>query len=315
MLSSKRVQEAKKSAFIEKYNLTIIREIGSGSFGKVFLCEYSNSLCALKRIKYSKENSDQTYKSVLTEFNILSKCKHPRIVKFIEFFNSTSNWNFIFEYMELGSLRNILNYHEGNHSIIPQNVLSCYFMDIVFGLRHLHLANITHRDLKPENILVDKQHRLKIADFGISSLLENSSIMNQTCVGTIRYMAPEVYLHKPYTISCDIWALGIILYEMAMLSYPFNNAQRARIINTRLEFIQPEINCAARGYSDCIQDLSDRMIVREPDRRATIKQIVQGYFPKLKTKLLREELEFTMEDIKGLKLRYLQLEKDARCLH
>ena len=48
--------------------------------------------------------------------------------------------------------------------------------------------------------------------------------MNQTCVGTIRYMAPEVYLHKPYTISCDIWALGIILYEMAMLSYPFTNA-------------------------------------------------------------------------------------------
>ena len=48
--------------------------------------------------------------------------------------------------------------------------------------------------------------------------------MNETCVGTIKYMAPEVYLHKPYTTSCDIWALGIIFYEMAMLSYPFTNA-------------------------------------------------------------------------------------------
>lgn len=112
------------------------------------------------------------YKSVLTEFNILTKCKHPRIVKFIEFFNSTSNWNFIFEYMELGSFRNILDKHRKSRSIIPQKSVACYFMDIVFGLKYLHRKNITHRDLKPENILMDNEHRLKIADFGISSLLE-----------------------------------------------------------------------------------------------------------------------------------------------
>lgn len=112
------------------------------------------------------------YKSVLTEFNILTKCKHPRIVKFIEFFNSASNWNFIFEYMELGSLRNILEKNVRCHRIISQSCVSCYFMDIVFGLRYLHRKNITHRDLKPENILIDNENRLKIADFGISSLLE-----------------------------------------------------------------------------------------------------------------------------------------------
>lgn len=74
--------------------------------------------------------------------------------------------------MELGSFRNILNDNKRNNAIISQPYLAFYFMDIVAGLLYLHQRNITHRDLKPENILVDKAHRLKIADFGISSILE-----------------------------------------------------------------------------------------------------------------------------------------------
>lgn len=55
-------------------------------------------------------------------------------------------------------------------------------------------------------------------------------LMNQTCIGTLGYMAPEVYLHQPYSTSCDIWALGIILYEMVMLSYPFSNAVSSNLL-------------------------------------------------------------------------------------
>ena len=74
--------------------------------------------------------------------------------------------------MELGSFRNILDSYIASNLIMRQDIMSNYLMDIAFGLRYLHDRNITHRDLKPENILVDKEHRLKIADFGISSLLE-----------------------------------------------------------------------------------------------------------------------------------------------
>lgn len=74
--------------------------------------------------------------------------------------------------MEFGSFRDLLNAYKKEKKIITPEFLSSYFMDIVFGLKYLHQRNITHRDLKPENILVDKQYRLKIADFGISSILE-----------------------------------------------------------------------------------------------------------------------------------------------
>ncbi|CAO1431240.1 unnamed protein product [Diamesa serratosioi] len=205
--------------------------------------------------------------------------------------------------MELGSFRNVLNANKREDIIISKHYLSYYFMDIVVGLRYLHQRNITHRDLKPENILVDNNHRLKIADFGISSILENSMGMNQTCIGTLGYMAPEVYLHKPYTISCDIWALGIILYEMAMLSYPFSKAERARILHPKLVFLKPQIDCARRGYSVTYQHILDHMIVREPERRATIKEISHmSIFHRNRIELGLEEVEFYKAELDKLRV-------------
>ena len=77
--------------------------------------------------------------------------------------------------------------------------------------------------MKPENILVDDFGRMKIADFGISKILEdNDDFKHDNVMGTPMYCAPEVYSHTGYNKSCDIWSLGIILYEMATLRYPFN---------------------------------------------------------------------------------------------
>lgn len=97
-------------------------------------------------------------------------------------------------------------------------------MDIVSGVKYLHSKGIIHRDLKPENILADENSRLKLADFGISKLMPHDEADFQTSVGTVTYMAPEVYLHQPYDKSVDVWALGIIFFEMAMLNYPFSQS-------------------------------------------------------------------------------------------
>lgn len=84
------------------------------------------------------------------------------------------------------------------------------------------ILRIIHRDLKPENILVDDYGRLKIADFGISQILEdNEDFKHDNVMGTPMYSAPEIYFHSTYNKSCDIWSLGIIFYEMATLRYPF----------------------------------------------------------------------------------------------
>lgn len=73
--------------------------------------------------------------------------------------------------------------------------------------------------MKPENILVDENYRLKLADFGISKVVGDVNPQYQTSIGTLSYMSPEVYMHQPYDMSCDVWALGLILYELAFMKY------------------------------------------------------------------------------------------------
>jgi serine/threonine protein kinase len=86
-------------------------------------------------------------------------------------------------------------------------------------------------------------------------------------------MSPEVYLFQPYDNSCDIWALGMIFYELAMMKYALSPNDKARILNANLEFIPPVIDCARRRYDVRVQQLLETMLQRDPKRRASIEQI------------------------------------------
>lgn len=179
---------------------------------------YKGKLHVVKKIAIAKES--YSYKSVQAEYTILSQIKHPRIVRLVGFYQTCMDWNFLLEFMEKGSLRCLITRYNKNHWKLGQHDLLSLFMDIAYGLKYLHSKEIIHRDLKPENILVDGDHRMKLADFGISKLA-NPKADFHTAIGTITYMAPEVYLLDPYDKSIDVWALGIIFYEMAMMAYPF----------------------------------------------------------------------------------------------
>jgi NIMA (never in mitosis gene a)-related kinase len=148
------------------------------------------------------------------------------------------------EYCKGGTLRDLISKFQRNHWKLERGILDDMFMDIVSGVHYLHSKKIIHRDLKPENILVTEDYRMKVcrlqnvinndilcliimyflADFGVSKVSHNVTPLNQTMVGTLCYMSPEVYLHKPYNDSCDIWSLGLILYEIAMMKYAFTPA-------------------------------------------------------------------------------------------
>jgi serine/threonine protein kinase len=135
------------------------------------------------------------------------------------------------EYASGGTLRTLIfRYQEHKWKMSSKDFVEV-FMDIVYGLRFLHSKNIIHRDIKPENILMTSDFRVKLADFGVSKIVENCYPQFHTSIGSLTYMSPEVYLHRPYDKKCDIWALGLIFYELAMMKYPFNQAVRSYCIN------------------------------------------------------------------------------------
>ena len=89
------------------------------------------------------------------------------------------------------------------------------------ALKHVHYYHIIHRDLKPKNILLDKRNQVKIGDFGISKMLENTFDMANTATGTPFYLSPEVCLGQKYDHKSDMWMLGCVLYEMCMYKRVF----------------------------------------------------------------------------------------------
>mmetsp|Transcript_2546 Transcript_2546/g.2167 ORF Transcript_2546/g.2167 Transcript_2546/m.2167 type:complete len:122 (-) Transcript_2546:72-437(-) len=89
------------------------------------------------------------------------------------------------------------------------------------ALEYLHSRNILHRDLKPMNIFMTKKYQIKLGDFGISKVLNTSTAHANTFIGTFGYMAPEVMNNSPYSLACDLWGLGVCMYQMCTLKLPF----------------------------------------------------------------------------------------------
>lgn len=103
-----------------------------------------------------------------------------------------------------------------------QMILS-YVAQITLAIMIMHAKNILHRDIKTQNIFVSKNGVLKLGDFGISRELESANAKAGTSCGTPLFMPPEVCLGKPYDKKADVWACGVILYELITLNKPFES--------------------------------------------------------------------------------------------
>lgn len=99
------------------------------------------------------------------------------------------------------------------------------------GLQHIHQKKVLHRDLKSQNIFLTSTNQVKIGDFGISKVLENTSDFAKTSLGTPYYLSPEICMGQKYDYKSDAWMVGCILYEMCTLRRPFEGESWSIVIN------------------------------------------------------------------------------------
>ena len=258
--------------------------IGEGRFSNVYLYKHKNNgkLFALKQISVQKIiESGNDINIIQREMNIHSRINHENIVKFYSYNNKDLNHvNILLEYCPNGAIFELINKNGFDEFQTYK-----YFSQVVNAVYFLHKNNLVHRDIKPENILLNGD-KIKLCDFGWCC--ETDSNNRKSFCGTFEYMAPEIINEIPYGKPVDIWALGILLYELYYGISPFNSnkqneEQTKEIINN---IMQNKLFFDRKSIAYDMKDLIIHMLDNDVKRRYTIDEVVSHpWFKKCKNKI------------------------------
>lgn len=214
----------------------ILRSLGSGGFGSVFLAK-DTWLNIKVAIKVPHKQSMDLFK-LLKEPRLQAALNHPNIVRTISAEKENRVFFMVMEYVKGKTLEKILE----KEKILDSDTAIDYTKQIAYGVDHAHKNKIVHRDLRPSNIIVSEDGTCKITDFGTSVWLSNVPYAS-TRIGSPPYMAPEQFSGKATFVS-DIYSIGCIFYEMLVGRPPIfdpdpfkilEKAQKGKITPPRLK--------------------------------------------------------------------------------
>lgn len=208
----------------------ILELIGKGGMGEVFKAKDPSygRIVALKRILPSLQDKKAMISRFLKEARLASRFSHPSIIPIYMIEKEPGSIYYTMPYVEGETLREILRKtrdEEENHPVGSSIPALCrIFLQVCEGVSYAHSMGVVHRDIKPENIMVGKYGEVFILDWGIADLISQPTTTSTPgkVAGTLSYMAPERLQGKSMTIQADLYALGVILYQILTLHLPFH---------------------------------------------------------------------------------------------
>ena len=194
-------------------------KIGQGSHGEVFRAKWRGTPIAVKQLATSGAGA-AALGEMRHEIAVLAHMHHPRVVQFLGACTKGRPLLVLSEYLRGGSVAQALEKQRGER--LPLAIAGRWALDTAQGLRYLHEHKpmpVVHRDLKPQNLLIDGSGHVKISDFGLAKVVDQLKAMDEHYVmtgetGSYRYMAPEVFRHERYTEKVDVYALGVVLFQL-----------------------------------------------------------------------------------------------------
>ncbi|KAI7081192.1 MAP kinase [Hortaea werneckii] len=199
-----------------------LRRLGEGRNGSVTCCvlEGGKTLFAVKSITNSYKHTKSKW--MLRELALSRHCNSENICRCYGLFKDDIDGTIgmSLEYCEGGSLASIHDEIQKKGEFIGEDILGKIAEGVLQGLAYLDHQHVIHRDIKPDNILFTRQGVVKLCDFGVSGQTDVRGLAD-SFAGTLCYMAPERITGSAYTITADVWSLGVTLFEVAQHRFPF----------------------------------------------------------------------------------------------
>jgi len=269
-----------------------LRHLGRGAFGEVTLVRSRSDgrRYAVKRIRHMGElTPGDDSGDTAREVRVLQSLHHPGVLRFYGSLNDGYMVTLITEYADSGDLQHLLRRVVDEGRRIEDLAVLSLFTQLADAVRHVHSKRVLHRDLKPSNVLLTSEGLVKLGDFGVAKVLAGTAVQEgqMTFVGSPIYMAPEVVAGEQYGAVCDVWSLGVILYELVALRKPFEGRSLGeiamRIMMGEYEPLESLDHSAYESLVEVAQPIVARMLVREVSNRANMDEVMK--FPLLRTVL------------------------------
>ncbi|QDU88611.1 Serine/threonine-protein kinase StkP [Pirellulimonas nuda] len=248
----------------------LIKLLGEGSYGSVHKAQSltTGEIVALKVLRSQAACNPSEQNRFVREITVLQKLNHPNIVRHIDCGIDHDQIYSVMEYIDALTLK---------HSLAKLHVLSWRNAariagQVALGLAHAHDRGVIHRDLKPANLFLSSGGMVKIGDFGLARDTKLHALtLHGQVLGTPRYIPPEQVTHPDQvTFAADLYALGVILFEMLTGGLPFRGRSQGELLRQHVSNAPPNLLELAPATPPALALLVDRLLAKSPaDRPAS----------------------------------------------
>ncbi|KAA6367842.1 MAG: putative AGC family protein kinase, partial [Streblomastix strix] len=292
----------------KKSDFQKLQKLGKGKFGEVHLYKEiaTQKLVAIKKMDYDTEQEKELVnKEIAMMRNVCNILRQNSTISFLPvveplgfFLNDNKDKAFlVLEYCSNGDLRKYIESMKKSRMEITPQLAYEIIAQIAFSMNQLHANGIIHSDLKPENVLLTEDFKVKLADFGLARQLQLGKDYTTNHGGTFLFQAPEVLSNKNkdssdkdqiedkrlalkliQTTAVDIWAIGVMLFELLAQRHPFFDSQTEADVSAE-EFIHRVISLPPAELPDHypinLRNLIRRMLIKDPAQRIQADQILE----------------------------------------
>lgn len=249
----------------------LLGRIGSGGMAAVYRAQdlKLGRIVAIKMLHESLTSDEGFLIRFQREAHAAANLTHPNIVTVHDIGQEEYRHYIVMEYVDGFTLKQIIRDANENGRFLPVSRVLDLAIQICNGIGYAHRANLVHCDLKPQNVLVTRDDRVKVADFGIARAITEASqhLADSQVWGTPQYISPEQAAGQAPTPATDVYAIGVVMFEMLTGHLPFAAESPTAVALKHLQDIPPSILEYNPGVPRQLDDIVHKLLAKEPSAR------------------------------------------------